>query len=763
MDEDLRCECDGHPARRDDRGVALLLIGCERPKKRLFDRRFLGAQPLTNDDERHAFVLSHRGTTVRAGWSCWMKIAHTGDRVPLVCAEVCVWPQLFDAPTMLLVMPRPPLLHPALPLTSRALVTAFAMLLVALSGITLGCPHGTGALEVIAPLSTPDEDADRLLREADQAAAEGHVEEARARYQELVDRHPNDRVVPLAQLGLGRIAVGLGHFDEAQTALDRAMQSTDGVVRERATLYRGIALHLSGHGAEALPILIPLMGHTTDPDETRLLLDTVSTAAAASADHVTAVRALDARVDATEEGERAEVDARLRRAVEQLTGDEIGVAYRDMRRTGTAWPLVAERALRRAHDAGDVDAVHAIAAELSERGINLHGELATLVSRAERIAQADVRIIGAILPLSGPARELGQRALRGLMIAAGTPSDGPQPPDAAQLVFRDDASDPERAVRAVDELVSVHRAVAIIGPLDHACAERAAQRARELGVPMISLSATELAADTEAFRLSPTLDEELRALITAAAARGARTLAVLRPETRWGERAMAIIQREAAARSLTVRIEEHYAASATSFGEQVTRIAAAQPDAVLIADAGPRIALLAPALATAGLWAPGALPANPPAGRRGAPRPRAVQLLIPSVGFDPRLVRTTGRYLQGALFVAPFVAAAVPAEPLPAPLASTIPTDALGFATVYRTRFQTDPDAFAAYAFDAFSLVRRSVLAGARGRGDVSTWLATSSAGSPTLGASGGFTAHAPFRAPTLVTLRGESFGPDAN
>jgi hypothetical protein len=126
-------------------------------------------------------------------------------------------------------------------------------------------------------------------------------------------------------------------------------------------------------------------------------------------------------------------------------------------------------------------------------------------------------------------------------------------------------------------------------------------------------------------------------------------------------------------------------------------------------------------------------------------------------------VRTTGRYLQGALFVAPFVAAAVPAEPLPAPLASTIPTDALGFATVYRTRFQTDPDAFAAYAFDAFSLVRRSVLAGARGRGDVSTWLATSSAGSPTLGASGGFTAHAPFRAPTLVTLRGESFGPDAN
>ena len=664
---------------------------------------------------------------------------------------------LFDAPTMLLAMERTPYAPLSTSVSSRSLITLTALVIVALTAV-LGCPHGSGALQVIAPLSTQDEDADRLLREADHAAQEGRVEEARGRYQELVDRHPDDRVAPLAQLGLGRIAVGLGQFDEALVVLDRALQADDSVVRERATLYRGIALHLSGHGDAALPLLIPLIGHTTDPDETRLLLDTVSTAAGDAGDHVTAARALDARVDATEEGERADVDARLRSAVGQLTNEEIDVAYRDLRRTGSAWPLVAERALRRAHDVGDVDAVHMIAAELGERGITLRGELATLVSRAERIAQADVRVIGAILPLSGPARELGQRALRGLMIAAGTPSDRPQAPDAAQLVFRDDASDPERAVRAVDELVSVHRAVAIIGPLDHACAERAAQRARELGVPMISLSALELAVDTQAFRLSPTLDEELRALIVMASSRGARTLAVLRPETRWGERTLTIIQREAASHAMTVRVDEHYAATATSFGEQVTRIAAAQPDAILIADAGPRIALITPALATVGLWAPGSLPANAPAGRRGAPRPRAVQMLIPSVGFDARLIRTAGRYLQGALFVAPYIAAPAPQTPAAAPAASVIPTDASSFATTYRTRYQGDPDLFAAYAFDAFTLVRRSVLAGARGRGDVAQWLTSSSAGSPTVGSSGGFAARSPFRAPSLVTLRGEVF-----
>ena len=137
------------------------------------------------------------------------------------------------------------------------------------------------------------------------------------------------------------------------------------------------------------------------------------------------------------------------------------------------------------------------------------------------------------------------------------------------------------------------------------------------------------------------------------------------------------------------------------------------------------------------------------------------RFFIFDVGADPmnpRLVRTTGRYLQGALFVAPYVATAASAAPATPPSASAIPTDANGFATTYRTRFQSDPDLFAAYAFDAFTLVRRSVLAGARGRGDVAQWLTTSSAGSPTLGSSGGFTARAPFRGPALVTLRGEAF-----
>ena len=66
---------------------------------------------------------------------------------------------------------------PALPL--RALVLAIvAIVIVPLA--SAGCPHQGHELQVVAPLSTTDEDADRLLREADRAADEGRPAHRRA-------------------------------------------------------------------------------------------------------------------------------------------------------------------------------------------------------------------------------------------------------------------------------------------------------------------------------------------------------------------------------------------------------------------------------------------------------------------------------------------------------------------------------------------------------------------------------------------------------
>ncbi|MFN7702279.1 MAG: tetratricopeptide repeat protein, partial [Deltaproteobacteria bacterium] len=195
---------------------------------------------------------------------------------------------------------------PAVPSPNVAPLRALALVVMALGLLPLasaGCPHQGGALQVVPPLASADEDADRLLREAERAAGEGRVEEVAARYREILSRHGSDRIAPLAHLGLGRIAVGLGRHDEALAELEQASRG-DAVVAERAALYRGVVLHLSGRSADAVTLLAPLLGHTTDPDETRLLLDTLATAALAADQCVMALGALDARLDATEERER---------------------------------------------------------------------------------------------------------------------------------------------------------------------------------------------------------------------------------------------------------------------------------------------------------------------------------------------------------------------------------------------------------------------------------------------------------------------------
>jgi branched-chain amino acid transport system substrate-binding protein len=632
---------------------------------------------------------------------------------------------------------------------ARVRATDVAMLLAAVVGIStvvMGCPHsGTPALEVVTPaLRSADADAESDLRAADQAALDGRVAEARTGYDAFLGDHPDDPLVPLAHLGLGRIDLAEGDAQAALEQLDLARGSSDSVVEERASFHRGVALYLLGRHAEAIAELEPLRGQTTDPEDTQLLFETLASAAAHTGDHVLALSALDDLfTTSTTDAERETARLRARAIVEhELREDETERAYDELRHDRISWPLVAVAALRAAYEASDVAQVRVIATTLRAEHVDLTGDLAEIVSRAERIEHADPMVIGAILPLTGTGREIGQRALRGLVLASGAPADGPAPPGSAQLVFRDDAGDPERAARAVDELVSEHRAIAIVGPLEGPSATAAAARAQALGVPMITLSAREdvTSAGAMIFRLFPTLDGEARALVAAATARGAHRFAILRPARGYGGS-----MRDAYARAVTdaggeLVADESYDATATAFGPLVTRIAAQRPDAVLLADGPAKIALLAPALAAGGLF-PVVQGGTAPSSARG------IALLIPSVGFDERALHASSRYLQGASFSVPFYGGLIDAE-------------SRAFVDSFRARFGSDPDAFAAYAFDAFRIVRRAVEAGAQTRSDVATRLATMR-DVPTAGASGGFDAtRGATHAGRILVLRGETLAP---
>lgn len=606
-----------------------------------------------------------------------------------------------------------------------------------------GCPRGTGQQDFtsLPSITTEDPDAEADLRAARDAAEAGNASEAEARYRRFLDEHPNDPLVPLAHLGLGRVLLANGAIEQALERFALVAASPDERVAEAGRFYRGVALHLAGHHAQAIELLAPLVGRTVDPEETTLLLRTLAAAAEREGRLVVALGALDRVAGNADlsDPEREQARADLRAMVAAAPPEAIEQAYTELPPNGTAWPEVAQRAIRLAFDAGDMARVGSIIAELRDRQIPMSEELAELALRAERTERADPRVIGAILPLSGRGREVGQRAMRGLVIASGAPALGPPAPDAPQLVVRDDGGDPQRAARAVEDLVSVHRAIAIVGPLESEAARAAARRAQELGVPMITLVPDPQVVDAGemVFRLLASPREETSALVAAARARGARRFAVLRPSHAYGERMAAAFAETVRAAGGELVASETYEASATSFGEVVRRLGAAHFDALFVPDSAAKLALIAPALAAAGMWS---APEGTAAPRGG----RTITLLAPSVAADLRALRSSARYLQGTLFAAPFHTA------------STGPGGE-AFVAAFTERFGQMPELFAAHAYDAFRLARSAVEAGETTRAGVAAWLRDRGR-RDTVTASGGLGTHrGPARPSGVLELRGDA------
>ncbi|MCA9528917.1 MAG: ABC transporter substrate-binding protein [Myxococcales bacterium] len=620
-----------------------------------------------------------------------------------------------------------------------------ALLLVAVvaaAAAVPGCAARRGPIGTLPAVTTSNPAAEADVRAAREAAEAGRTDLAVQRYKGFLARYPSDPLVPLARLELGRIELAKDDLDAATARFREVASARDPAIAERGRLYLGVALHRAGDDPKAIALLRPLVGRTTDPDETALLLETLATATEQTGDHVGAVIALNALVGApVPADEQARARGRLEALVDHsLTPDDVHTLYAKLPRDSPAWALVARQELRLAFGDGRMTRVREVARDLQDQRVVLDDEeLQAMALRASRSERADTRVIGAILPLSGRGSEVGRDVLRALMLAAGAPSTGPTDSQSMRLAFRDSRGDPATAARAVEELVSLQRAVAIIGPIEAPSATLAAKRAQELGVPLIALTPDEHVVDAGpmAFRLFFTPSGEVAALVDAARSRGAERFAIVYGDHPFGRAMDAIYHREVARVGGELTGEVSYPPGTTAFRDTVQALARAPFDALLIADSARSVALLAPSLASAGLW-------SVPAGGTPPKDARGVTLLIPSVGVDARLVATTGRYLQGALLSVPFDASATQ------PPAQTFVED-------FEGRFGTTPTAFAAYAFDAFQLVADAVRAGATDRAAVAATLPTLS-DVRTVGASEGF---APDRGPRhetqVVELNGRS------
>lgn len=630
------------------------------------------------------------------------------------------------------------------PMFSLVLRAQLAITLLGLLSIA-GCPgHAGPDFGKLPTITSDDPRAEAEIREARALDEKGSSEDAAARYRSFVTKHPKDPLVAVAELALGRILLRKGDAEGAKPLFDRVAQHPDAALSEQGRFYGAIASQKLGDDAGAVKTLQPMIGRPVDPADTSLLLKTLAQALEGLGRHGDAISALDSLAkDPTPEADRRWAENKIAElAKDKASTQEIQRLFDDLPRNGVAWRYVARRAVRDADAKGDAARAHELLDLMRQQDLPIDEELSAIAVRAERPSEANPQVVGAVLSLSGRGRRVGELALRGLMLAAGLPLQGPPSADTPQVVFRDDGGDPERAAQAVSELVSTHRAIAIIGPMDVNAAAAAAARAQELGVPIVLLSPGGKATErgSMVYRYFATADDELRALLLQAKSVGRGRVAALLPQGAYGDLMEATLRTQATSTGAELAVVQRYQPGITSFVDPGAALAKQRFETLFVADEARTVALIAPALAAAGLWCtpPGEQPPN--AGR-------AISLIAPAVAFDHSLARSVGRYLQGAWFSVPFDAQSANGA-------------GQHFVERFESQWNEPPDAFAAFAHDAYKLIRKTVDAGNKTRRALAEALTRADA-NDLAGPSPGISKERIPRNPTrLLQLQGDTFVP---
>jgi len=176
--------------------------------------------------------------------------------------------------------------------------------------------------------------------------------------------------------------------------------------------------------------------------------------------------------------------------------------------------------------------------------------------------------VGVILPLSGTYSSFGERALQGIQSAI-KETDYP----LLSLAIRDSKGSPSEAERAVEDLVSKEKAIAIIGPLLSIDADQAAIKAQQLKVPLLTFSQKEPLSTKEdfVFRNSLAPSEQVGALVKFATKDlGLGTFAVFYPNSPYGLYFKNLFSQEVTRNGGKVLGSVAYQENQTDFGQEIT-------------------------------------------------------------------------------------------------------------------------------------------------------------------------------------------------
>lgn len=289
--------------------------------------------------------------------------------------------------------------------------------------------------------------------------------------------------------------------------------------------------------------------------------------------------------------------------------------------------------------------------------------------------------IGAIVPLSGDAEAYGQVVKSGLMLAledinaAGGVKGKP-----LDILFEDDGSDPEKGAQKANSLISGTQVPLIIGGVTSSEALKIAS-ACEAGKTILfspTASSPKLSGISQFFFRNYPSDTLEGAVMAEYAVRKLKVskVAVLYLDKEYGQGLTAVFKGRFQELGGTITYEKGYPEGTVDFSPFIKEMKASAPDSIYLPGYYTEIANVLKAIAAEKL---------------------PVKILSSGGMASPRIMDMAGDALEGVVF------------PQAAYDAKSSDPGVQRFVAAYKKKFYSEPDVYAAYAYDSLRVVAQAI------------------------------------------------------
>jgi len=448
-------------------------------------------------------------------------------------------------------------------------------------------------------------------------------------YDEYLSKFPRGRSAPEALMREGEIYTALGDHKTARNVWQHILEKypdcsvvSQACVEMLASFYREGQYLLVISFADTVGRKISSVTHI------RRLYALLGDAYIATGSAINAVHFYNKALKDADAGEKAQILAKLKPAVEKLNQEDIANLLEKEEGPTKAW-LMYRLARIYADEGKYEDAQTLLSTYISQFPEHAYvPEARQLLAEYGGIPKADRRTVGCLLPFTGSYAIYGNKAWKGIQLALEQfgSAEGYPP---LNIVRKDTASDPDTSLNAVKELAE-EGVFAIIGPI--ATADSAAPEAQRREIPIITLSQKEgiTQIGDYVFRNFLTPKMQAESLVSySVKSLGLKTFAVLYPAEKYGETYMKAFWDEVNAQGGKVAGAESYQPKQTDFSSAIRKLGRGF-DGLFIPDGPEKVGLILPQLAFYDIV--------------------NVRLLGTNLWHSQKLIQTSGKFIQGAVF-----------------------------------------------------------------------------------------------------------------